>query len=109
MLGTILISRSRTNVATGLTKAGVPPATAHRVASTFNFSASSSGQTAHEPAKYVHAVQIAFAHSTQTVFHIMAAVMAVTFFVAIRFLKRSHAPVQVAHESPDESVAEFTR
>ena len=109
VLGSILISRSRTNVATGLTKAGVPPATAHRDASTFNFSASSSGHTAHESAKYVHAVQIAFAHSTQTVFHIMAAVMAVTFFVAIRFLKRGPEPAEVVHEPSDESVARFAR
>ena len=85
------------------------PPRPHRIASTFNFSASSSGHTAHEPAKYVHAVQIAFAHSTQTVFHIMAAVMAVTFFVAIRFLKRGPEPAEIVHEPPDESVARFAR
>jgi hypothetical protein len=92
VLGTILISRTRTNVASGLSSAGVPSSEAHKFASNLNLSASSSASGAHEPAKYVHAVQIAFAHSTQTVFHIMAGVMAVTFFVAVRFLKRTREP-----------------
>jgi EmrB/QacA subfamily drug resistance transporter len=103
VLGTILISRSHTNVADELTKAGVPARAAHRAASSFSFSASSSGGAAHEPHRYMHAVQIAFAHSTQTVFQIMAAVMAVTFLVAIRFLPRQHA--QPAAESEPASGA----
>jgi hypothetical protein len=36
----------------------------------------------------VHDVQLAFAHSTQTVFYIMAGVMAATFIVALRWLPR---------------------
>ncbi len=36
----------------------------------------------------VHQVQLAFAHSTQTVFYIMAAVLAATFLVALRWLPR---------------------
>jgi hypothetical protein len=36
----------------------------------------------------VHAVQIAFAHSTQTVFQIMAGLMAATFLIALRGLPR---------------------
>ena len=88
VLGTILLSTSRTNVATQLEKVGVPARTAHRVAQSFNFSASSQGATAHEPPKYVHAVQLAFAQSTQTVFYIMAGVLAVTFLVVVRFLPR---------------------
>ncbi len=109
VLGTVLISRSRTNVAANLVKAGVPSARAHGIASSFNFSASSSGHAAHEPAKYVHAVQLAFAQSTQTVFHIMAAVMAVTFVVAFVFLRRSPEPAHAVHEPSDESVAGFAR
>jgi EmrB/QacA subfamily drug resistance transporter len=98
VLGTILITRTRTNVATGLSNVGVPPSVAHGIASHLNLSPSNSGSTGHEPAKYVHSVQLAFAQSTQTIFHIMAAVMAVTFFIAVRFLKRSHQPEAV----PDE-------
>jgi fucose permease len=108
VLGTVLISRSRTDVATNLVNAGVPPARAHGIASSFNFSASSSGRAAHEPAKYVHAVRLAFAQSTQTVFHIMAAVMAVTFVVAFLFLRPSRGPAAVADEPPGgRRVGEF--
>ena len=53
------------------------------------------------PAKYAHAVQLAFAHSTQTVFHIMAGVLAVTFVVAIRFLRRAQEPAAAAYDAPD--------
>ncbi len=98
VLGTILIARTRTNVATGLTNVAVPTSVAHGIASHLNLSPANSGQIAHEPTKYVHAVQLAFAQSTQTVFHIMAGVMAVTFLIAARFLKRSHQPEAV----PDE-------
>ena len=106
VLGTVLISSSRANVAAGLVKAGVPAATAHRVASSFNFSASRSGHSAREPHRYVHAVQLAFAHSTQTVFHIMAAVLAVTFFVAIRFLRSGREPAPAGFEPPRSGVRE---
>ena len=36
----------------------------------------------------MHSVQLAFAHSTQTVFYIMAGVMVATFIVAVRWLPR---------------------
>lgn len=36
-------------------------------------------------------VQLAFAHSTQTVFYIMAGIMVATFIVAIRGLPRGRA------------------
>ena len=39
-------------------------------------------------AALVHDVQVAFAHSTQTIFYIMAAVMAAGFLVAIRYVPR---------------------
>jgi len=88
VLGAILISRNDTNLTGALTKQGVPPSAAHRVATSIGFSptGSASGQT-HSHA-IVHAVQIAFAHSTQTVFQIMAGVMAATFVIALRGLPR---------------------
>jgi hypothetical protein len=45
-------------------------------------------RAAGQPHQVVHAVQLAFADSTQTVFYIMAGVMAVTFVVAVRRLPR---------------------
>ncbi|HTT30557.1 MAG TPA: MFS transporter, partial [Solirubrobacteraceae bacterium] len=85
VLGAILISRNDTNVTAALTKHGVPSGVAHRVAASFSGSAGSgSGRS---PA-LVHDVQVAFAHSTQTVFYIMAGVMVATFIVAVRWLPR---------------------
>ncbi len=87
ILGAILISRNETNVTGALTHAGVPGSVAHRVASSFGSSAGG-GSAAGQPHALVHDVQLAFAHSTQTVFYIMAGIMAVTFLVTVRWLPR---------------------
>jgi hypothetical protein len=85
----VLISRNETNVTGALTKAGVPAAAAHRVAGSFGTSAASSGSGGGAPSNAVlHDVQLAFAHSTQTVFYIMAGIMAATFIVTVRWLPR---------------------
>jgi hypothetical protein len=86
VLGAILISQNVTHVTHALTKAGVPGGVAHRVATSLGTSRVGSGSAAHQPAAIVHAVQLAFAHSTQTVFYIMAGVMAATFLIALRWL-----------------------
>jgi EmrB/QacA subfamily drug resistance transporter len=88
VLGAILIGQDKTNVSGALTKHGVPSAAAERVAASFGRSAPTSGVGSKEPAPVVHAVQLAFAHSTQTVFYTMAGVMAATFLVAVRQLPR---------------------
>jgi hypothetical protein len=49
----------------------------------------------------VHDVQIAFAHSTQTLFHIMAGVLAATFVFA--FLSMPRGRVETAAEEPATS------
>jgi EmrB/QacA subfamily drug resistance transporter len=87
VLGAIMINRNATNITNALTKAGVPHAAAHRVASSIGFAPSSSASQGHSPA-LVHQVQLAFAHSTQTVFYIMAAVMAATFLITLRLFPR---------------------
>ncbi len=88
VLGAILISRNHTNITAALTKHGVPSAVAQRVAGSFGASAPGAGSGAGQPGALVHDVQLAFAHSTQTVFYIMAAVMAATFLVSLRWLPR---------------------
>ena len=88
VLGAILITRNDTNVTTALTKHGVPSGAAHRIAASFGAGAPSSNSGAGRPAALVHDVQLAFARSTQTVFYIMAGVMAATFIVAVRRLPR---------------------
>jgi hypothetical protein len=83
-----MISRNDTNVTNALTKHGVPSGVAHRVAASFSSSSAASGSGSGRSAGLVHDVQLAFAHSTQTVFYIMAGVMVVTFLVAVRWLPR---------------------
>jgi EmrB/QacA subfamily drug resistance transporter len=86
ILGAVLIARNNTNVTHTLTKSGVPAKVAHGIAAALG-SGKPSGQagSGHSPA-LVHQVQLAFADSSQTVFYIMAGVMAATFIVAVRGL-----------------------
>jgi fucose permease len=88
ILGTVLIDQNKTNITNALTKQGVPASAAHKVAASFGVSGPGSGSAAGQPHQLVHAVQLAFAQSTQTVFYIMAGVMAFTFVVAVRRLPR---------------------
>ncbi|HTP21260.1 MAG TPA: MFS transporter [Solirubrobacteraceae bacterium] len=88
VLGAILISRNDTNVTAALTKHGVPNGVAHRVAASFSASGAGSNSGSGRSPALIHSVQLAFAHSTQTVFYIMAGVMVVTFIVAVRWLPR---------------------
>ncbi len=103
VLGAILITRNDTNVTAALTKDGVPSGVAHRVAASFGASGPGAGAGAGRPTAILHDVQLAFAHSTQTVFYIMAGVLAATFIVAVRWLPRG----RVEHvEGGAPSVAE---
>jgi EmrB/QacA subfamily drug resistance transporter len=104
VLGAILVSRDNVNVTHALTKAGVPDQVAHKVATSFGSGAGSA--SGHAPG-LVHSVQLAFAHSTQTVFYIMAGVMAATFIVATRWLPggRVEAPAEVEAERQPEPAA----
>ena len=95
VLGAILVSEEKTNVSSALTHDGVPRAIADKAASSFGASAGPSGGAS---PSVLHDVQLAFAHSTQTVFYIMAAVMAATFLVAVRGLPRGRV------ETADEAV-----
>jgi EmrB/QacA subfamily drug resistance transporter len=98
IMGAVLISRNETNVTGALTKAGVPGNVAHRVASSFGTTPSGGGGGG-QPHAIVHDVQLAFAHSTQTVFYIMAGIMAATFIVTVRWLPRGR--VAAAEDEPE--------
>lgn len=93
VLGAILISRDKINVTSALAKHGVPRAIAQKIAGSFTSASSNSGGGSKQPASLVHDVQLAFAHSTQTVFYVMAGVMAATFLVAVRRLPRGKVEV----------------
>ena len=105
ILGAVLVSRNDTNVTRSLARAGVPQSVAHRVAASLGSATgpqSGSGQSH----ALVHDVQLAFAHSTQTVFYIMAAVMAATFVVTLCGLPRGRIEAVAA---PDVLPAEMGR
>jgi len=98
-LGSILVSRNKVEVPAALAKLGVPKATALRIAASLGSSgAGGSPAGGHQPSAALRAVELAFAHSTQTVFYIMAGVMAFTFLVAVRRLPSGK--VAVADEAP---------
>jgi predicted MFS family arabinose efflux permease len=93
VLGTVLIDRSTTTITSALAGTGVPHAQAEKVAQSFG-SASGAGAGGASPAQ-VHAVQLAFAHATQTVFYAMAAVLVANLIVARVGLPRAQrAPVE---------------
>ena len=97
VLGTVLIDRSRGTVTAALTADGVPHAQAARVASSFGTSSGGGAARSASPA-LVHDVQLAFAHATQTVFYIMAAVLAANFVIARLWLPRGR--VETVAEEP---------
>jgi predicted MFS family arabinose efflux permease len=99
VLGAILISQDQTNVAGALTKAGVPKGAADAAAASFGSGTAGAQAGAGEPRSLVHDVELAFAHSTQTVFYIMAGVMAPTFLVSLRWLPRGRAELAQAGEA----------
>jgi hypothetical protein len=104
VLGTVLIHRSQSTITDALTSAGVPHGRAAEVASSFGTSAAGGGTGARgaSPA-LVHDVQLAFAHATQTVFYVMAAVLAVNLIVAALWPPRGR--VETAEEDTETAAA----
>ena len=102
VLGSIFTSRNKVNVTSALTSHGVPKSVAEKVAASFGSGGASAHQSG-QPHALVHAVQLANAHSTQTVFYIMAGVMAATFVVAVRGLPRGRVEQQ---EIVDDSASD---
>jgi EmrB/QacA subfamily drug resistance transporter len=81
VLGSILISRIGTNVTDALVRGGVPREEAQRVATDFG-SGGGAAPRGTSP-QLLEQVQLAFADSIQTVFYVMAAVLAATFVIAL--------------------------
>jgi fucose permease len=101
ILGAVLLTRDKATVTRALSTFGVPRATADKIAESYGSTTAGQGGAGHHRAVQ-HAVQLAFAHSTQTVFYIMAGVMAATFLVTLRWFPRGRlAP-------PDEPAPPIT-
>jgi EmrB/QacA subfamily drug resistance transporter len=83
ILGSILVSQMRSHLTTSLIARGLPSARAHAEASSISQSQGGSGGVASIP----HFVRLDFAQATQTVFYVMAAIMAaaaIAAFVGLR-------------------------
>jgi len=88
VLGTVLILKNRTNIESSLGALGVPQNRADKVAEALSRSGGGEPSGAARPAgekagELFKSVQLDYAMSTQTVFYIMAGVMAVCFIVAL--------------------------
>ena len=111
VLGAILVSQNQSNVVNGLTKNGVPSAQAHSVANSLGAHISGGVAGGGPPGAgpvtraAVHSVQVAYAQSTQTVFYIMAGVMAATFLVALIRLPPGRVDTQEITETPAEAAS----
>jgi len=104
VLGTILIDRSRSTVTAALTGAGVSHARAAQLAGSFGASSSGSGGGGHASPALLHDVQLAFAHATQTVFYVMAAVLLANAVIARLWFPRGRVEV-AAEEEPQLAAA----
>ena len=78
----------------------MPENFAHKVAGSLSASTPGGGSAAGQPHALVHDVQLAFAHSIQTIFYIMAGVMAASFLVAVRRLPRGRVETTEEPEAP---------
>jgi fucose permease len=107
VLGTILISRNHTNITHALTRAGVPRAAADNAAASLGSAgAGGSGPSRGTSHALIHDVQLAFAHSTQTVFYLMAGVLAATFVIARIWMPRGR--VEAVPQAVDEAAPAVT-
>jgi hypothetical protein len=98
VLGAVFVAQDRTNVTQALTGDGVPTATARKVAASLGSPTGAQGGRGQPPA-IVHDVHLAFAHSAQTVFYVMAGVMAATFVVAVGWLPRGRVEAPVGAQA----------
>jgi len=97
ILGTIMVTRFRGEIASSLVARGVPGARANSIAA--SQSQSRSGGVASIP----HFVRIDFANATQTVLYVMAAIMAVAAVVALLGLRSGVQEEPAAAEADAEA------
>ncbi len=108
ILGSVLISETKSKVGAALIGAGVPRPEATRIASSFGASAGAGGSSGGS-AGTAHAVHLAFAHAMQPVFYAMAAVLAATFLITLLWLPRgklSEAPEPAGRIEPEPTEME---
>ncbi len=101
VLGTILVSRFRSELTASFVSHGVPAAKAAQSAS-----ASAQGGRGSNVTNIPHFVRVDFAHATQSVLYVMAGIMAAAAVVAILGLRAGAQ--EEAPESPDRAAVAAT-
>ena len=86
VLGALLIQQDKANVSNTLTAHGVSHGLATRIAASLG--SEQSGANAVHRGPFLHQIQLATAHSSQTVFYAMAGVMAAAFVISVIWLPR---------------------
>jgi hypothetical protein len=101
ILGTIVVSQTRSRVTSSLLAKGLPAARAHAEASEIAQSQGGGGASAAIP----HFVRLDFAYATRSVLYVMAAIMAAAAVVAVAGLRRG-VQEDAPGEDGDETGAE---
>jgi EmrB/QacA subfamily drug resistance transporter len=101
ILGTIVVSQTRSRVTTSLLARGVPSAQAHAQASSIAQSQGGNGSAASIP----HFVRLDFAYATRSVLYVMAAIMAAAAITALVGLRAGVQEEADATEPDPESAA----
>jgi hypothetical protein len=101
ILGTISVAQTRNHLYNSLVAQGVPAAQAHASATHFSASGSGSGSVSTIPQYF----RIDFAQSTQTVFYVMAGIMAVAAVIGLIGL-RGGVQEEAPASEPDRAATE---
>ena len=106
IMGTILITQNRINLEETLGKIGIGKEQADAIAGQVAGGGSSARTGGSGGAEVFRAIEDAYAQSTQTVFYIMAGIMAVVFVFSLIFVPRGKVEAPVAEDkfdNPDEA------
>lgn len=88
ILGSLLISETKTKVGAALIGVGVPRPEAARIASSFGASAGAGSSSGNGTGGTPHVIHLAFAHAMQPVFYTMSAVLGATFVITLLRMPR---------------------
>lgn len=107
VLGTILINRNTSEIESSLAAEGIPTSEADRIADAVNHAgggdSSSFAEHGGERAQEIFsAIQADFAHATETVFLVMAGVMALAFLVALTRMPGGRVADRIAAPDSDD-------
>ncbi len=105
VLGTILITQNRMNIEETLGKLGLPKTQTDAIASQLASGSRPAGSGGAQAAEIFKGIQQSYAQSTQTIFYIMAGLMAAAFVFALIFVPRGK-PEKVVAEGTYDGPAE---